>query len=83
MIARFVAPYPNRGTAQQHESELTVLFAFAGVSHPYRPTEAMVNQWVSQAWPNNTRRGRMARAQAFLRWCVRQGHINVRPILRL
>ena len=52
------------------------LFAFAGVSHPRRLTEAAVNQWVGQARANNTRRGRMARACAFLRWCVRHGEAD-------
>ncbi|MGH9055861.1 MAG: hypothetical protein ACRDYY_08375 [Acidimicrobiales bacterium] len=52
---------------------MTALFAFTGVSHPRQLGEAAVNQWVGQARANNTRRGRMSRACAFLRWCVRHG----------
>jgi hypothetical protein len=66
----------NVKTAQQYESELTSLFAFAGVSHPRALSEAAVNQWVSQARANNTRRGRLARACTFLRWCVRRGEAD-------
>ncbi|MBO0747126.1 MAG: tyrosine-type recombinase/integrase [Acidimicrobiaceae bacterium] len=35
-----------------------------------------MNQWVAQARANNTRRGRLARARTFLRWCVRQGEAD-------
>jgi integrase len=39
-------------------------------------TDAAVNHWVAQARANNTRRGRLARACTFLRWCVRQGEAD-------
>jgi len=39
-------------------------------------TDAAVNHWVAQARANNTRRGRLARACTFPRWCVRQGEAD-------
>ena len=38
-----------------------------------------MNQWAGAARANNTRRGRLARACTFLRWCVRHGHAD--PVL--
>lgn len=42
-------------------------------------SDAAVNHWVAQARANNTRRGRLARACTFLRWCVRMGEAD--PVL--
>ena len=35
-----------------------------------------MNQWAGAARANNTRRGRLARACTFLRWCVRRGEAD-------
>ncbi len=42
-------------------------------------SDAEVNHWVAGARANNTRRGRLARACTFLRWCVRMGEAD--PVL--
>jgi integrase len=66
----------NPDTARQYRQELAGLFAYSGASHPRALSDAAVNHWVSEARANNTRRGRLARACTFLRWCVRQGEAD-------
>ena len=73
LIDHFVSRYTNPDTARQYRAELSALFAFAGAAHPRALTDAAVNHWVASARANNTRRGRLARACTFLRWCVRHG----------
>jgi len=76
LVERFCSRYTNPDTARQYRQELAGLFAYSGASHPRALTDAAVNHWVSKARANNTRRGRLARACTFLRWCVRQGECD-------
>ena len=76
----FTRRYSNEKTACDYRRTLTHLFRWAGRRHPAHLTESDLLAWCTSGSPaNNTVYQRTSKVCTFLRWCLREGHIDRNP----
>ena len=84
----YVARYDNRNTRRSHRDSLGALFLASGRRSPADLTEADFVAWATirpdgKPYANNTTRQRTSNLRTFLRWCIRNGHLDPHAIERI